>query len=35
MGTPIGNNGIIAVAWCIAISVGACLWATKLFNRQA
>lgn len=35
MGTPIGNNGIIAVAWCIAISVGACLWATRLFNRQA
>lgn len=35
MGTPIGNNGVIAVAWCIAISVGACLWATKLFNRQA
>jgi ABC-2 type transport system permease protein len=35
MGTPIGNNGILAVAWCIAISVGASLWATRLFNRQA
>jgi ABC-2 type transport system permease protein len=35
MGTPIGNNGIIAVAWCVAISAGGCLWATRLFNRRA
>jgi ABC-2 type transport system permease protein len=35
MGTPIGHNGIVAVAWCLAITVLAYLWATKLFNRQA
>jgi ABC-2 type transport system permease protein len=35
MGTPIGSDGIIAVAWCLGISVGGYLWATKLFNRQA
>jgi len=33
MGTPIGNNGVIAVAWCIGIALVAYLWATKLFSR--
>ena len=33
MGTPIGNNGVIAVAWCIGIALAAYLWATKLFSR--
>jgi ABC-2 type transport system permease protein len=35
MGTPIGNNGVIAVAWCLGITVVGYLWAQKLFNRQA
>ncbi|MDH6119388.1 ABC transporter permease [Kitasatospora sp. GAS204B] len=35
MGGPIGDNGIIAVAWCLVIAVAASLWATRLFNRQA
>jgi len=35
MGTAIGTNGVIAVAWCLGISVAAYLWAMKLFNRQA
>jgi ABC-2 type transport system permease protein len=35
MGTPIGNNGVIAIAWCVGITVVAFLWAKKLFNRQA
>ena len=33
MGTPIGNNGVIAVAWGIAIGLAGYLWATKLFSR--
>ena len=33
MGTPIGNNGVIAVAWCIGIALVAYLRATKLFSR--
>jgi ABC-2 type transport system permease protein len=33
MGTPIGNDGVIAVAWCIGIGLAGYLWATKLFSR--
>jgi ABC-2 type transport system permease protein len=34
MGTPIGNNGVIAIAWCVGITLVASLWATRLFNRR-
>ncbi|MFD7629380.1 ABC transporter permease [Streptomyces sp. NPDC059851] len=34
MGTPIGNDGIIAVAWCLGLTVAGYLWAVKLFNRR-
>ena len=32
-GTPIGDNGVIAVAWCVLISVGGYLWARRLYER--
>ena len=34
MGTPIGNNAVIAVAWCIGIALAGYLWAKALFNRD-
>ncbi len=34
MGTPIGHNGILAVAWCVVIGVAGYLWARYLFNRD-
>ena len=34
MGTPIGNNGILAVAWCAAIGGFGYLWAKRAFNRD-
>jgi ABC-2 type transport system permease protein len=34
MGTPIGNNAAIAVAWCIGIALAGYLWAKTLFNRD-
>ena len=34
VGTPIGNDGLIAVAWCVAISIGGYLWARKLYARD-
>jgi ABC-2 type transport system permease protein len=34
MGTPIGNNAIIAVAWCAGIALLSYLWAKKLYNRD-
>ena len=33
-GTPIGNSGVIAVAWCVAISLVGFLWARRLYERD-
>ena len=34
LGTPIGNSGVLAVAWCVAISVVGYLWARRLYDRN-
>jgi ABC-2 type transport system permease protein len=34
LGTPIGDDGGVAVAWCVAISVGGYLWARRLYDRN-
>jgi len=34
LGTPIGNSGLIAVAWCVAISLFGFLWARRLYERD-
>jgi len=34
LGTAIGTSGLIAVAWCIAISVVGYLWARRLYDRE-
>ena len=34
MGTPIGHNWIIAIAWCVGIGVGGYLWAKAAFSRD-
>lgn len=34
MGTPIGNNAVLTVAWCAAITLVGFLWARALFNRD-
>jgi ABC-2 type transport system permease protein len=34
LGTPIGNSGILAVAWCAGIALVSYLWAKKLYNRD-
>ena len=33
LGTPIGDSGLIAVAWCIGISVAGYLWSVRLYDR--
>jgi len=33
-GTPIGNSAILAVAWCVGITLVGYLWAKKLYNRD-
>ena len=33
LGAPIGNSGVLAVGWCVAISLVGYLWATKLYER--
>ena len=34
MGTPIGNSGLLTVAWCVAITLGCYLWSKRLYNRD-
>jgi ABC-2 type transport system permease protein len=33
-GTPIGNNAVIALAWCVALTLAGYLWARSAFNRD-
>ncbi|GLZ35267.1 transport permease protein [Lentzea sp. NBRC 105346] len=35
MGTPIGNNAVIALGWGVVITLVGYLWAKRLFNREA
>jgi ABC-2 type transport system permease protein len=35
MGTPIGDSGVIAVAWCALIAVSGYLWARDLYERRS
>jgi ABC-2 type transport system permease protein len=34
MGTEIGNNGIISVAWCIGITVVGYFWSMSIFRKK-
>jgi ABC-2 type transport system permease protein len=34
LGSPIGDSGIIAVAWCAGIALAGYLWSKRLFNRD-
>ncbi|MGW2843092.1 ABC transporter permease [Streptomyces sp. NPDC001493] len=34
LGTGIGNNGWIAVAWCLGLALLGYFWSTSLFNRD-
>ena len=33
VGTPIGDDGIVAVGWCVLVTVGGYLWARRLYQR--
>jgi ABC-2 type transport system permease protein len=33
-GTPIGANAIIALAWCVGVSLVSYIWAKRLYNRE-
>jgi ABC-2 type transport system permease protein len=35
IGTPIGHSGLIAVAWCVGLTLAGFLWAGALFRRGA
>jgi ABC-2 type transport system permease protein len=34
LGTPIGNSGLLAVGWCIGISIVGYVWARRLYERD-
>jgi ABC-2 type transport system permease protein len=33
LGTPIGDSGLLAIGWCVAISTAGYLWARRLYDR--
>jgi ABC-2 type transport system permease protein len=33
LGTPSGNSGLLAIAWCVAIAILGYLWARRLYDR--
>lgn len=33
LGTPIGGDAVVAVAWCVVISAASYLWALRLYER--
>jgi len=35
MGTPVGNSAVLAIGWCVVITLGGYLWSRKLFNRES
>ncbi len=35
LGTPIGNSAILAVAWCVGLTVVGFLWARAVYNRNS
>ncbi len=35
LGTPIGANGLISIAWCVVITVGGYVWARALYLRTS
>ena len=34
LGTPIGDSGVLAVAWCLGLSAVGYLWARRLYDRS-
>jgi ABC-2 type transport system permease protein len=34
LGTPIGNSGLISIAWCVVITLVCYLWSKGLYNRD-
>ena len=35
LGTPIGAQGWIALAWCAVIAVGGYAWSMAIYNRKS
>jgi len=34
LGSPIGNSAVLAVAWCVGLSLVGYLWARAVYNRD-
>jgi ABC-2 type transport system permease protein len=35
MGTPMGNSGLLTIAWCVLIALGGHLWARRLYDGSS
>jgi ABC-2 type transport system permease protein len=34
LGTPIGDRGLVAIGWCVAITLVSFVWAVRLYERE-
>ncbi len=34
LGTPIGDSAVLAVAWCVGLTLVGYLWARAVYNRD-
>lgn len=35
LGTPLGNNPVLAIGWCIVIALGGYIWSMALYERKS
>jgi ABC-2 type transport system permease protein len=35
LGTPIGSNAVLAIGWCVVITVAGYAWSTAIYERKS
>jgi ABC-2 type transport system permease protein len=35
LGTPLGSNAVLAIGWCVVITVAGYAWSTAIYERKS
>jgi ABC-2 type transport system permease protein len=35
LGTPLGSNAVLAIGWCVVITVAGYTWSTAIYERKS
>jgi ABC-2 type transport system permease protein len=35
LGTPLGSNAVLAIGWCVVITVAGYAWSTTIYERKS